>query len=518
MLTTGYTANDSKFECPDVTVVRNGNRPKVRKSHTMSGLVPRRDFRGPNHNVENLARAAIERVFLLKDGSSPPLPTPKSFFRKELREFRGNVVRACKVPPRWSWRQFVTSYHGRKLTLYENALDRLLREGPLKKDSVLSCFIKMEKVDLSSKPDAVPRIISPRSPKYNIQLGRYIKPAEGVLYRAVNEVLGYTAIAKGMNCVESAACLHANWLHFSNPRCIPLDVTRFDQHVSFEALKYEHSFYLALFNHDPELKKLLGCQLKNTYYARANDGVVKYTTRGKRSSGDMNTALGNVLLMVSMTQSYCAKKRLDVRLFDNGDDCCVILNHKDVDKFNIGLTDYFRGLGFTLKVEAPVATFEKIDFCQASPVWDGSRYRMVRNARTAFHKDVMSIHPRNSVRDMQGWMGASGEGGLALTSGIPCYQAFYNIFIRSSRGLRAKTTEWELQEGKYSMGRGLCAKYVEPSPRSRYSFWLAFGITPDQQLNMEHYFNSIPPSTPTNGPTKLLVEPLVVEQPFTLGL
>jgi len=376
-------------------------------------------------------------------------------------------------------------------------------------------FIKFEKLNLYKKPDCVPRLISPRAPEFNIEVGRFIKPAEGVFYQAINTALGYKAIAKGMNCIQSAACLRANWLEFKQPICIPLDVTRFDQHVSEPALKFEHSFYNAIFN-SAELRSLLKRQLRNVNIGRAPDGIVKYTTDGKRSSGDMNTALGNVILMVSVVQAYCAKIQVKSRLFDNGDDCCVIIEKHNIDKFTSGVRDWFLHFGFTLDVSPPVSVFEQIEFCQCSPVWDGECYRMVRNPKVAFQKDAISIHPRGSVRDLKGWLGATGEGGMALTTGIPCCQAYYQIYINSSDGKRAKLTDWEISEGKHALRKGLISKFRKVTPYSRYSFWLAFGITPDEQTSMENLFNSIPKWQPVGRALKLLKVVRWVIQPFSL--
>jgi len=108
-------------------------------------------------------------------------------------------------------------------------------------------FVKYEKTDRTTKEDPVPRVISPRDPKYNIQLGRYLKPIEERIFKALGKMFGHPTVMKGMDTDRTASVLHEKWDHFNNPVAIGLDASRFDQHVSLEALKFEHSVYAACF-------------------------------------------------------------------------------------------------------------------------------------------------------------------------------------------------------------------------------------------------------------------------------
>lgn len=69
--------------------------------------------------------------------------------------------------------------------------------------------------------------------------------------------------------------------------------------MSVQALKWEHSIYNAMFRSD-ELAELLGWQLTNKGFARTTDGLIKYEVKGCRMSGDMNTALGNCMIMCAL--------------------------------------------------------------------------------------------------------------------------------------------------------------------------------------------------------------------------
>ncbi len=112
---------------------------------------------------------------------------------------------------------------------------------------------------------------------------------------------------KGMDVRTVAKVLREKWDMFPNPVAIGLDASRFDQHVSVPALEFEHSVYLSCFKqkkHRERLAKLLKLQLENHCTGYAEDGVIKYTTTGTRMSGDMNTSLGNCVLMCSLIHSY----------------------------------------------------------------------------------------------------------------------------------------------------------------------------------------------------------------------
>jgi hypothetical protein len=57
------------------------------------------------------------------------------------------------------------------------------------KDAYLNSFVKGELVNLSdSKPDPAPRIIQPRSARYNVLVGCFLRPLEHKLYEAITEV------------------------------------------------------------------------------------------------------------------------------------------------------------------------------------------------------------------------------------------------------------------------------------------------------------------------------------------
>jgi hypothetical protein len=387
--------------------------------------------------------------------------------------------------------QVVNSYTGAKRTLYEKARISLMRTGLQERDSDLTSFVKFEKQDVQKAP----RVINPRHPRFNLALGKYLKHAEKPIFQAINQAYGGATAAtviKGMNAVQSAAVLRDKWNQFGRPVAVGLDASKFDMHVSRAALRYEHSFYRGLFPGSPELVELLSAQEVNKGRAYAPDGCVKFRMDATRSSGDLNTSLGNCILMCALVHSYAKERGLSVELANNGDDCVVFLDESDLGQFSNGLSDWFRVKGFAMTVEAPARMFEELEFCQTRPVLVGGGWKMVRNHHAVVKKDPMCLMPIPNDRTLRKWMYAVGECGLASASGVPVQQAFYRCLLRSgvrcSAGMKRqvfRNTGWEVR------ANGLAAQSALVTDASRASYYLAYGITPDAQLALEKFYDTV---------------------------
>nr|QKN88911.1 MAG: hypothetical protein 1 [Riboviria sp.] len=454
-----------------------------------TGIGPDHNLGVYNNNVDTIERAFTERYFLCKDGEGfrPAFQVSNQAYRStELVTFRDEVMRHMPHLPVLSLDQVVESYHGPKRRVYEEARNSLYQTSLSARDAKLSSFVKFEKQDVSKAP----RVINPRSPRYNLTLGRFLKHAEHHYFRAINKVWGQrtrATIIKGFNADASASILHDKWTVFKRPVAIGLDASKFDMHVSVQALKYEHSFYQSLFPGNRTLKELLSWQLLNRGVARAADGLVKFAMPGTRSSGDLNTSLGNCILMCGLVWSYCQEKGIDAELANNGDDCVLIVESDALATVQDGLDLWFRKRGFAMTVETPVYEFEQIEFCQTHPVQLSSGWRMVRNLSAVLQKDPMCLLPISNARSMERWWGAVGVCGKILCSGVPVHSSFYSLMDRSG-----DTTEGVIKEVYrnrsvlYNM-RGVAEATCDA--RARVSFYYAFGVLPDEQLCMERYYD-----------------------------
>jgi len=473
---------------PDITTTRfiNGKRC-TRAVRVLSGFSGGATYNMHNNSLNNLSRGVVERVLYTRtpEGLVPPLrPVQQAFER--LSGVSAAVLRKTCPTTVVSRDEYPELYSGRKRLVYERAVASLSAEAVSRRDAIVRVFVKAEKVAFSaSKPDPVPRVIQPRHPRYNVEVGRYLKNFEKLMYLGFERAFGYKVILKGLNATETATAIKGMWDTYKKPVGIGLDASRFDQHVSSEALDFEHRYYNSVFN-SPELKKLLSWQKVNFGKGMANDGSIAYKVNGCRMSGDINTSMGNCFIMSCAVLSYLEEENIDARLGNNGDDCVVICESRDEHKFST-VSQWFRDLGFRLTFEKSAYELEHVVFCQQQPVFTDSGYRMVRDPRTATSKDVVSRLSWATEIEFNRWRNAIGTCGLELTRGVPFWESFYGKIWAPA------THESSINEVNDS-GMGYMAKGVKAcriSSRSRYSFWLAFGITPDQQVALENLETSI---------------------------
>jgi len=443
-----------------------------------------------NAGIDTLKAALLERMYFCKvDGEfvPPPAVDGKHIFRT-LSKFRSGLLR--KFGPRPSKQtpeEFVEMFRGRKRTIYQNALDEYYEYGVLRKHAVSAAFVKCEKVN----PTKAPRCIQPRHPVYNIGMGRYLKHIEHKLYNAVNRMFGEKhVIMKGYNVEKIGSIITDKWNSFADPVAIGLDATKFDMHVSAEMLEWEHSIYKELYSHDKELKRLLGYQINNHGVGHCDDGKLRYKVKGRRFSGDMNTALGNCLIMCAMVWEYAKQRNVPIKFINNGDDCVVFMEKEYEEEFTKGLNEWFIEMGFRMTREPTVSELEQIEFCQMRVLKTSRGNIAVRNFDTAREKDTMCLYPLNSEKAMRKWLYAVGECGLALCGGVPVMQAMYSCYMRN--GLPSNIGDSvQMQCGARFLAIGLASKSAFITDDARVSFMAAWDYTPDEQVVLEEYYNGL---------------------------
>jgi hypothetical protein len=435
-------------------------------------------------NLVNLTHGIVERVlFVSKNGvlSSTPCPKPNIFkkLKTESQLLIDNVLSTTVVPKEL----YSSLYSGRKKITYEKAYTSLCSRRVIRSDAVVKSFVKAEKINLTAKPNPVPRIIQPRDPRYNLCVGRYLKLLEGKICKAYKRVYGDYVVTKGLNADQLGEVIYRKWSRYTDPVCYGLDASRFDQHVSVDALKFEHEIYNSIFK-SSELKHLLEWQLDNQGIARARDGIVKYRKKGCRMSGDINTSLGNSIIMSSIVLSYLRVHGIKADVVNNGDDCLIILErreHMKVQQF----PQYALDFGFNIIMEPMVDQIEKIEFCQCHPVFCENSYKMVRNFPLSISKDLVSLLSWDSERQFNTWRDAIGVCGLELCRGVPVLESFYSsLVVESNRGGL---------ETVYDTGMGFMAKGCRHrviNDETRLSFYRAFGVLPDIQIELESMYKN----------------------------
>lgn len=435
--------------------------------------------------LKNMARGVVERVFYVnRDGglARPPQPKPGVFSR--LQAVKASLCRVLRRTPVVDRDEFPSLYTGRKQSRYQIAVESLKLRAVCLKDSFVNTFVKAEKVNLAKKGDPAPRVIQPRAPRYNVEVGRYLKLFEVELCQAFRRAFGYKVVLKGLNADQVAWQLRESWESFRRPVAFGLDASRFDQHVSQDALRYEHSVYNQVFQ-SPELAKLLRMQLRNRGFARCDDGAFQYKVDGCRMSGDINTGMGNCLIMSSIVLAYFEYAGVKARLANNGDDCVVMCESEDLEKF-AGIDQWFLDFGFTLTREPPTHVFERIEFCQFQPVLCSTGWRMVRSPWTAMSKDATSLLSWDTPQDVAAWAHAISACGLSLTTGVPVWQAWYERLSRLG-SVRTSAVDAVYDSGLGYASRGVLKGVI--TAETRVSFYKAFGILPDDQEALEESYS-----------------------------
>lgn len=399
--------------------------------------------------------------------------------------------------PKMGLRQTVACYRGPKRARYESAAASLQRDPLTAKDALLSMFCKFEKIVLG-KPA---RIISPRQSRYNLVLARYLKHAEKHFFRAINRVMGSrtrATVMKGLDVDQVAETLHDKWNCFNEPVAVGLDATKFDAHVQQTALRYEHSFYTSLYPWSRELRKLLSQQLVCNARAYCKDGRVRLTTTGRRASGDINTSLGNCIIMCALVFCYAFERNIRIELANNGDDCVVIMERNQLHDFTSGLESWFLTKGFRMVAEDPVYSMEEIEFCQMHPVLVGAHWRMVRNPTACIGKDLICLTSCPNALSFRRWLGVVGLGGAHLCDGVPVLQTFYDCVQRWGVSPREKFFTHTMNH-TYFMQRKRTARVSSVTIAARASFYFATGILPDAQVAIERgLLNTIMMPPPLN--------------------
>lgn len=496
----------SNLTHPNLTLNRSRQDvPRLPFISVISGLCTDAQFCSFSNCIDNAYSACMERVYYhIEHGVFVPPYVPdvetvfttlNAFFDSFCTYVTTTVPESFSVYPEHN-------YRGRKLRLYQRARDRVMGRpmwSEIQRWAYIKGFVKIEKILIKPKR-IVPRLIQPRSPEYNVCVGRFIRQLEHPIYTIINKMLGGTSVMKGLNCFQQGRAIAEAWEEFSDPVAIMLDAVRFDQHVSSPMLQWEHRVY-SLFFQGPdrcELNELLKAQLHNKGCISCCDGLIKYHTDGCRASGDMNTAMGNVIIMCGIIYSFIRQLRIKARLINNGDDCCLIVERGEVGIVTSTLPQYFKKLGFIIDIEGTTNVLEGISFCQTHPVYDGHYWRMVRDPSVAISKDV-TICKKWTLDEYECFLSELGLCGYTMSSDIPIFSSFYRCLMRGDRefsdGMRRHVRGALVDSGLYRLSEGAVARSETITDSARTSFAMAFGITPATQRYIEDYYDNSRPGS-----------------------
>jgi hypothetical protein len=300
--------------------------------------------------------------------------------------------------------------------------------------------------------------------------------------------LGDKTVFKGLNASQTAEHLLLKASRYTNPVFVGLDASRFDQHVSDVALEWEHQIYINSFKYGRnKLAQLLSWQVDNVGRCFLPDGRIKYRVRGRRMSGDMNTSLGNCLLMSSMVHAYMRQKQIPCSLANNGDDCVLIFEKKHLKRTS-DLSDWFAEMGFKMVREDPLYDIRQVPFCQVNVLTSPDHNICVRDPIVATSKDLHSAFSFTHQFQFTQWLSSVGMCGRLSNSGVPILEQFYKCFPDVTVTDKTMLLDMD-REQEFAMVGGQCVDSI--SDEMRHSFWRAFGHTPDAQIALEELFEGI---------------------------
>jgi len=436
------------------------------------------------------------------------VPQPTSGGLKKLR-CAAKILSQClpEVTP-WDSGQLPLLYGGLKRRRYEEA-ERRVREGGLTaKDASITMFIKDERLSpLKHNPD--PRAIQFRDSRYCVELARYLKPIEHNLYNLVGAegtCLPTTRmVGKGLNQVQRAKLLRRKLSMFRRPVTFSLDMSRFDQHCSKELLEVEHSVYKHCLR-DKHFSWLLALQLFNRCFTK--NGFV-YATRGKRMSGDMNTALGNCIIMICMVIAMMTDlPGVKWDILDDGDDCLLIVEMEDEERVRAACLPAFLEFGHECKIEHVAYSLPEVSWCQSSPIeYATGKWKFVRDPFKTMSCDLVGSKWKCDLESRKRLLASLGLCELILNLGVPILQSYALAIMRSSCGAKPYSTG-DFFSSSLAIRAMRELKTIDPkginkelhtfnmkhlnrlgpqaiATEARVSFAAAFGVTIDEQIEME---------------------------------
>lgn len=469
-----------------------------RTLYRLLGPAPDTGWRCYNNSKNNMVNALVRRMFKIEVHGRFLDPPPPDVCAWETTSDISKLFVEClpRRPKVLTHQEFIDGCSDpRKRTVYTNAAKSLEVSAVQPKDAHMQAFVKCQK-ETDTKYD--PRPIQPRSARYGLEVGCFVRPMESLLYKAIDEVFikihgphhrsKLRTVVKGVNAEKAASMIREKWEMFAKPRAIMLDMKRFEQCVSVPALRWTHFLYNLLWR-SPKLKKLLSWVIHNKGWARVVGAFIRYCLEGHRTSGDMDTSLGNNLLMAKMLGELLLETGLcNVEVILNGDDCGFIGDEADLLRLLPLLEGHFLKHGFRAVVEPMVDVFERISFCQMRPVCVDGVWRLVREPWNALAKDLLTVMDISHENEARKWANSVGLCGLAMASGVPVHQALYERLAGTEFKGRDRIKFHPGNDTDRWWSRGLSSKARPVEPSTRISYFLAFNVPPGEQEALERQY------------------------------
>jgi len=387
---------------------------------------------------------------------------------------------------RWSYLETANSYSGSMRRRYIEAERSLRVDGPLRSsDHYLRAFLKAEK--LASPGSQKPRMIFPRSPRFNLVLASWLKPFEHWLWGRLtaSRLFGGSntrVVAKGLSPRSRANLIVRKFNQFTDCVVFEADGKAFEAHVSSLQLQLEHAVYLAAFHGDKGLQRVLSRQLS---LVGVTSGGLKFRRKGGRASGDFNTGMGNSLIMLAAVIAGLKDMPFDVLV--DGDNALVFMSSSSYARIGDFSARVLRECGHELALERPVRHLEGVRFGRSAAIFlgPGLGWTMVRDWRSVLSGALCSHRWLSEPKFGRRWLAGVVRCELSLARGVPVLQEFAARFLDALEDV--KIAPAEVYTDYFVVGGWLAGKeaVIPVSLEARLSFELAFGLSLEDQMRIE---------------------------------
>jgi len=405
------------------------------------------------------------------------------------------LVRAFDAVP-WDHLSTAMSYEGSLRRRYLEAERSLRDDGPVSSgDVVLRAFLKGEKHGHDKL--AKPRLIFPRSPRYNLAVASYLKPLEHWLWgyltapRLFKGGVG-RVVGKGLSPRQRANLIVRKFQSFEDCVVMEVDGKAFEAHVSMLQLTQEHSVYLSAYHGDKSLHSLLRHQLR---LKGVTSNGVKFSRVGGRASGDFNTGMGNTLIMLAAVVG-ALKGEVKFDTLVDGDNALLFVSKCDLPWLlnNFG-RKVFVETGHEMTLERPVSFLEGVRFGRSAPVFlgHGLGWTMCRDPRAVLSGAFASHRWLKEPIFASRWCNGVARCELSLAVGLPIVQVFARQVFRKTQTL--KKAPVEALRDYFVIGGWLAGEEVfrQPTVECRLSYARAFGISAEEQGAWEAHLLEVEP-------------------------
>lgn len=428
--------------------------------------------------------------------SLAPLPDP--VFEDLGRAACGEFARLRRIASSyggvtWSNLQTALSYSGALRRRYLEAERSLRVDGPVTgADSYLRPFLKAEKGCLETKAPK-PRLIFPRSARYNLRLASRLKPFEHWLWGRLTAQRFFKGgvgrvVAKGLNPRQRANLVVKKFRALESCVVFEVDGKAWEAHVGPSQLRAEHEVYEAAFPGDQSLRRLLREQRK--LRGKLPCGA-KFSREGGRASGDFNTGMGNSLIMLVVVVAALRSYNVPFDVLIDGDNALVFLRQCDSSRvLSTFAAHVLANSGQEVLLDRPVTVIEEIRFGQSAPISLGTHrgWCMVRDYRKVLSGALSSHRWLREPRFALEWMRGVAACELSLARGVPVLQEWalgLQALLGGPAGVRAHP-----HADYFVMGAWLAdvEASVPVCSETRESFERAFGLETEAQVLLEREF------------------------------